>query len=221
MKSKTKKKREPLFSDLGLPIQVMVNSSIECIQFSLIRPIWLEEKVFRRDTLSSQLGSASPMKSNIVCHILVKKYENGKEYVLLAKKLQGLAKDQYILPGGKKTPEEDLNNCAKRELKEETGQILISSHPVSINLNIINGRPENYSVGILAEKYKGKPKNIENDINTPWEWYDIENLPEPLFEPVSIVINHYKTGKFPNLKYEDVETKIIISDQLSLPGLKS
>ena len=28
-----------------------------------------------------------------------------------------------------------------------------------------------------------------------WDWYDLEDLPSPLFYPTEIVINSYKTGK--------------------------
>ena len=37
--------------------------------------------------------------------------------------------------------------------------------------------------------------NMEPDKCEGWDWYNLNNLPKPLFEPCDISIDSYKTGK--------------------------
>ena len=41
---------------------------------------------------------------------------------------------------------------------------------------------------------------VEPNKRESWEWYDLENIPEPLFFSAKLMIEAFKTGKFYNDK---------------------
>ena len=55
--------------------------------------------------------------------------------------------------------------------------------------------PKHYvDIGMVAEWESGEPKVMEPDKLELWDWYDINNLPEPLFI-IGRYVDAYKTGK--------------------------
>ncbi len=56
--------------------------------------------------------------------------------------------------------------------------------------------PKHYAhIGLLADWDSGEPRVLEPEKSESWGWYDLENLPEPLFEPCSLAIRCHKTNK--------------------------
>ncbi|MCL5411581.1 MAG: hypothetical protein M1150_02480 [Patescibacteria group bacterium] len=50
-------------------------------------------------------------------------------------------------------------------------------------------------VSFIAEIIAGEPKIVETDRIESIGWYPLDNLPEPLFDPVKVVLNAIKTGE--------------------------
>jgi 8-oxo-dGTP diphosphatase len=48
-------------------------------------------------------------------------------------------------------------------------------------------------IGLTSEWKSGEPKVMEPDKSESWDWYDLENLPEPLFAPCVLQIEVLKT----------------------------
>jgi len=194
-----------LVGGLGLPVEVktkLYNDHI--VHFWIDEPPWLNVKNKVMDTLT---GIRSNSKTTYTaCNVLVIREENGHRQLLLSKRKDGYGSGQFTLPGGKQKPEESLQECAKRELWEETGLRLVKARPVSFKIKRFLGRSLSViSIGVLTELYTGDPKNKEEDQHTEWEWYDFDQLPSPLFEPTRIVISHFCNGTFPNLQWDDIE----------------
>jgi len=47
-----------------------------------------------------------------------------------------------------------------------------------------------------SEDFFGEPKVMEPDEITEWQWFDLDNLPSPLFFPSAKVLENYKQKKF-------------------------
>lgn len=119
--------------------------------------------------------------------------KNGK--VLLGKRRGSHGENEYAFPGGHLEYMESFEKCARRETKEECG-IEIKNIRFQLLANIKIYAPKHYvHIGLIAEWKNGKPKVLEPEKRESWEWYEIDNLPEPLFEMCKLAIESYKNGK--------------------------
>ncbi|MBS1266314.1 MAG: ADP-ribose pyrophosphatase [Candidatus Woesearchaeota archaeon] len=101
----------------------------------------------------------------------------------------------WTIPGGKLDFGESFEQCAKRETKEETGLKLNSVKVVCVN----NDKVENahfLTIGLFCDDFSGEPKVAEPDKITKWNWFDLDNLPSPMYLPSKKVIRNYLNGKF-------------------------
>lgn len=135
-------------------------------------------------------------------------FKNGK--ILLGKRhddsekasslLDGASK--WTMPGGKLHPAETFEDGAKREVLEETGIKLKSIDVLCVNQDITKSA-HFVTIGLVAKDFFGEPKVMEPDEITEWKWFDLNNLPSPLYFPSAKVLENYKKNKF----YISNETK--------------
>ncbi len=116
------------------------------------------------------------------CGIAVMVLKDGK--VLLGKRKGAHGAGDYAFPGGKLEWNESFADCAKRETLEETG-IEIDNVRFLRLLNFRFYEKHFVDVGLLME-----PEKCEG-----WDWYDPDNLPDPMFKGCASAIEAYKTGK--------------------------
>lgn len=220
-RNNTQPQTRTLVGDLKLPVEAYVQlSGVKKRTFNVIldKPAWLQNKygAVDHDPITT-LGSAHIVRPYTACNIIVERQLEGRRQILLSKRLVGYGLGEYKLPGGKCSQQDSsIQACATRELREETGLKLLSSRPVSIHKTRYPGKPRVKSVGVYALSYEGKLRHREEHQNTPWRWYDLDNLPTPLFDPSKLAIEDYKKKKFPDLEWSDVEEKQIEEKQLSL-----
>ncbi len=111
--------------------------------------------------------------------------------ILIGERLAGHGSQTFMLPGGHLEGGESFEDCAKREVKEETGlEDVIIRGVVSIGNDIAYDK-HYVSIGILAEYISGEPYNAEPDVSKNWQWYDPQNLPDGLFIPSEKVIKNW------------------------------
>jgi ADP-ribose pyrophosphatase YjhB (NUDIX family) len=99
------------------------------------------------------------------------------------------------MPGGKMHFGESFEETCARETLEETG-IIIDKNKIKI-ISITNDMvPDAHfvTIGFLCEDFKGDAQVMEPDEITKWEWFDLKNLPAPLFFPSEKVIKNYMDG---------------------------
>jgi len=103
----------------------------------------------------------------------------------------------WTMPGGKLDFGESFENGARREVLEETGiNVDIKDLKVISLTNDIVPTAHFVTVGLLCTNCNDDAKVMEPDEITQWKWFDLENLPEPLFEPSRKILKNYKDKVF-------------------------
>ena len=101
----------------------------------------------------------------------------------------------WTMPGGKLDFGETFEEAATREVEEETGLTLDSKHLqlVSITNNIVSDA-HFVTIGFLCERTTGEPEVMEPDTITKWDWFDLDDLPSPIYKPSQEVLDNYNNG---------------------------
>ncbi len=120
-------------------------------------------------------------------------FKEGK--ILFKKRKASHGAGEWCFPGGHLDYMESFEDCARRETREEAG-IEIKNIRLNYLANLKTYTPKHYvDIGLIAEWESGEPQVLEPEKNETWEWFDINDLPEPLFEPCKFAVQSYKTGK--------------------------
>ena len=96
----------------------------------------------------------------------------------------------WSMPGGKVDYMEKLIDTAKRELEEETTLIAKDIKLISVS-DDIQDQAHYVTIGFLVTSFIGEPKVTEPDKNIDWQWFDLDNLPNNLYEPSKNIIHNY------------------------------
>ena len=115
--------------------------------------------------------------------------------VLLGERKGSHGAGEFAFPGGHLEYMESLEQCAKRETKEECG-IEIGNIRFQFVANVTTYAPKHYvHIGLVADWQSGTPALLEPASSGPWAWYDLDHLPQPLFEMCRLAIESYQTGR--------------------------
>jgi 8-oxo-dGTP diphosphatase len=98
----------------------------------------------------------------------------------------------WTMPGGKVDFGETIINAAIREVKEETNidikkdgiKIISISDDIKDNVHFV-------TIGFLCELFSGIPQVMEPEQITKWDWFDLSNLPKPIFFPSQKVLDNF------------------------------
>ncbi len=102
---------------------------------------------------------------------------------------------EWCLPGGKLDFGETLEECAAREVLEETGIVIKNPEVISMH-NCKNEHAHFLTAGVIAQEWEGEAEVMEPDEIIKWEWFDIKDLPYPRYFPSFLVIENYLKEKF-------------------------
>ena len=117
--------------------------------------------------------------------------------ILLLKRKSSHGTDMWCLGGGHLEFGETIIECAKREVKEETGLIIKNAKIICVNedLYFIQSDNKHYiTIGCLAHAKSKKFQNKEPDKHSELNWFDLNDLPQPLFPPSKNIVECYKKG---------------------------
>ncbi len=115
--------------------------------------------------------------------------------VLLGKRKGSHGEGEYSFPGGHLEYMESFEDCARREIAEECG-IKVKNIRFQLLANVTKYAPKHYvHIGMIADYKSGKPKVLEPEKCESWDWYSMDDLPQPLFEMCRQGIACYKTGE--------------------------
>jgi 8-oxo-dGTP diphosphatase len=114
--------------------------------------------------------------------------------VLLGKRKGSHGTGEYAWPGGHLEFGESIEECAKRETLEETGMQIDNVRYLRL-ANLRLWQKHYIDIGVVADWKSGEPRVMEPEKVEGWEWFSIDNPPEPLFVPSALTIEAYKTGK--------------------------
>src|SRR3989338_8024492 len=102
---------------------------------------------------------------------------------------------EWCLPGGKLDWGESLEDGAIREVKEETGIVIKNPKVISVH-NCRNEHAHFMTVGLVASEWEGEASVMEPDEIVQWEWFNLNDLPQPRYFPSFEVIENYLQIKF-------------------------
>ncbi|OGG44816.1 hypothetical protein A2673_02155 [Candidatus Kaiserbacteria bacterium RIFCSPHIGHO2_01_FULL_50_13] len=102
---------------------------------------------------------------------------------------------EWCLPGGKLDWGESLEDGAIREVKEETGIVIKNPKVISVH-NCRNEHAHFMTVGLVASEWEGEASVMEPDEIVQWEWFNLNDLPQPRYFPSFEVIENYLQNKF-------------------------
>lgn len=105
--------------------------------------------------------------------------------ILFGKRKNAHGDGTWSFPGGHLEFGESFEECAKREVLEECGLIVSNFKLVGVT-NDIFGKEKKHYITIFMRCYyiSGTPKTLEPDKLEKWEWFEINNFPQPLFLPI-------------------------------------
>ena len=107
--------------------------------------------------------------------------------ILLGKRQGSHGAGTYSVPGGHLEFGETVGTCAKREVMEETG--IAISDPLfqgGFTNDIFAEEGKHYATLFVVSRHNvGVAHNLEPEKCEGWEWYSLDNLPQPLFLPLA------------------------------------
>ncbi len=121
-------------------------------------------------------------------------FKDGK--VLLGKRKRSDGAGEYAGPGGRLRFGEALEECAARKVLEETGMKVKNVKIVALT-NALHWKDAHYiDVEAVAEWQSGEPQVKDDTMIDNWEWYDVNDLPQPLIIGDKNGLEAIATGKF-------------------------
>ena len=115
--------------------------------------------------------------------------------VLLGKRKGSHGEAQYAWPGGHMEYMESFADVATREVKEETGMEIQNIRFLCL-YNLKKYAPKHFvDIGLIADWKSGEPQVMEPKKFEDWNWYNLNNLPSPLFATIPTYLEAYTTGR--------------------------
>ena len=113
--------------------------------------------------------------------------------VLLGRRRGSHGEGEWAPPGGRLEAGESVEECARRELAEETGLQLqrVVAGPWNEHhfQHTPDGRPLHYvTLFAVATGVAGEPALLEPDRCDGWSWHAWSALPTPLFAPLAAIV---------------------------------
>lgn len=114
--------------------------------------------------------------------------------VLIGKRKSEFAKGEWAWPGGHLEFKESIEECCRRETREEAG-IEIQNIRFLRLVNFTHQERHYVDIGMVADWKSGEPQVLEPDKCEGWEWRAPDDLPEPLFHAEPYYLIALKTGQ--------------------------
>ncbi len=114
--------------------------------------------------------------------------KNGK--VLLGKRLNSHGSGSWAFPGGHLEFNESIEDCAKREVHEETGLSINNVQHIAYTNDIFKTEQKHYVTLFVAAKYNSGTLEIkEPNKCEKWDWFNWNEFPDPLFLSLKNFVN--------------------------------
>ncbi len=108
--------------------------------------------------------------------------------MLLGKRKGAHGAGEWSSPGGHLEFGETVEECAERELLEETGLKALSLQLGPWVNDIIDNDKHYVTLFVFVDQFEGEPQLMEPHKCEGWEWFEWHALPSPLFAPVKSML---------------------------------
>ncbi len=96
----------------------------------------------------------------------------------------------WQFPGGHLETAESVTACASREVSEETGLKIEALRHLGFTDKAFSVGQRQYTTLFVSGVYvSGEAQVLEPDKCECWQWFDYRHLPQPLFEPISLLMS--------------------------------
>ena len=105
--------------------------------------------------------------------------------ILLGKRKNAHGEGSWGFPGGHLEFNEEVEDCAVREVKEETGISMKNIRKGTFTNDIFEKEEKHYvTLFIISDFASGEVKVMEPEKCERWDWFEWNKLPQPLFMPI-------------------------------------
>ncbi len=121
---------------------------------------------------------SSHVRVGVACFV----WKDGQ--ILMQQRYGAHGEGTWSVPGGHLEFGEGLEDCASREVLEETGVQINNVRFLALTNDIFQEKGKHYiSIWMEADWFSGEPQITEPDKCKNVNWQSISKLPSPLFEP--------------------------------------
>jgi 8-oxo-dGTP diphosphatase len=118
------------------------------------------------------------------------------DLILLGQRIGAHGAGTWALPGGHLEFGETPEQCAIREVREETGLDIHAVTPGPYTSDVFQPEAKHYiTLFVIAASSESDPVVCEPTKCLQWQWFRWSELPEPLFQPLATL---YATGFVPS-----------------------
>jgi 8-oxo-dGTP diphosphatase len=122
---------------------------------------------------------------------------NHKNEILLGKRINSHGDSTWGPPGGHLEFGESFENCAIREVLEETGLKIHSPQFLAITNDIFYKEQKHYVSVFMTADYQSEQiiQNCEPHKTQNWQWFNLSDLPSDLFLPLKQLSSNKSYGR--------------------------
>lgn len=114
--------------------------------------------------------------------VIVKKDDK----ILLGKRKNTHGEGTWSFPGGHLEFNEEIEDCARREVEEETGISIKNIRYATFTNDIFEEEGKHYvTLFVVCDYRRGAVSVKESHKCEKWDWFKWDNLPHPLFLPIN------------------------------------